>query len=69
VSVIENAFVLAATRRLMRPTDAQPLNTIRSLAYLLAVIEDASGTFRTVRVLEQNVVYTGEPPLSAPARS
>jgi hypothetical protein len=40
VSVIENAFVLAATRRLMRPADAQPLATIRSLAYFLPVIEE-----------------------------
>ena len=40
VSVIENAFVLAATRRLMRPTNAPPLNTIRSLAYFLPVIEE-----------------------------
>jgi len=39
-SVIENAFVLAATRRLMRPTDAPPLGTIRSLAYFLPVIEE-----------------------------
>ena len=31
-SVIENAFVLAAARRLMRPVDAPPLGTIRSLA-------------------------------------
>jgi hypothetical protein len=40
VSVIENAFVLAATRRLMRPADAAPLGTIRSLAYFLPVIEE-----------------------------
>jgi hypothetical protein len=40
VSVIENAFVLAAARRLMRPTDASPLGTIRSLAYFLTVIEE-----------------------------
>jgi len=40
VSVIENAFVLAATRRVMRPADAQPLATIRSLAYFLPVIEE-----------------------------
>ena len=40
VSVIENAFVLATTRRLMRPTDAPPLGTIRSLAYFLPVIEE-----------------------------
>ena len=40
VSVIENAFVLATTRRLMRPADAPPLGTIRSLAYFLPVIEE-----------------------------
>ena len=40
VSVIENAFVLAATRRLMRPADARPLGAIRSLAYFLSVIEE-----------------------------
>jgi hypothetical protein len=40
VSVIENAFVLAATRRLVRPADATPLGTIRSLAYFLPVIEE-----------------------------
>ena len=43
VIVIENAFVLAATRRLMRPTDAPPLGTIRSLAYFLPVIEEVLG--------------------------
>lgn len=40
VSAIENAFVLAAMRRLMRPADAPPLGTIRSLAYFLPVIEE-----------------------------
>jgi hypothetical protein len=40
VIVIENAFVLAATRRLIRPADAPPLATIRSLAYFLPVIEE-----------------------------
>src|SRR6266849_5331149 len=40
VTVIENAFVLAAARRLMRPADAPPLGTIRSLAYFLPVIEE-----------------------------
>lgn len=40
VSVIENALVLAATRRLMRPADAPPLGTIRSLAYFVPVIEE-----------------------------
>ena len=40
VTVIENALVLAATRRLIRPADAPPLGTIRSLAYFLPVIEE-----------------------------
>jgi hypothetical protein len=40
VSVIENAPVLAAARRLLRPTDAPPLGTIRSLAYFPPVIEE-----------------------------
>ena len=40
VTVIENSFVLAAARRLMRPVDAPPLGTIRSLAYFLPVIEE-----------------------------
>ena len=43
VSVIENAFVLAATRRLVRPADAPPLVTISSLAYFLPVIEEVLG--------------------------
>jgi hypothetical protein len=40
VSIVENAFVLAAARRLTRPADALPLGTIRSLAYFLPVIEE-----------------------------
>jgi hypothetical protein len=40
ISAVENALLLAATRRLMRPADAQPLGTIRSLAYFLPVIEE-----------------------------
>ena len=35
--------MLAATRRLMRPADASPLGTIRSLAYFLPVIEEVLG--------------------------
>lgn len=38
--VVENALVLAAARRMMRPTDAPPLATIRSLAYFSPVIEE-----------------------------
>ena len=40
VNVIENAFLLAASRRLMRPANATPLSSIRSLAYFLPVIEE-----------------------------
>jgi hypothetical protein len=40
LKVIENALVLAATRRLIRPPDAPPLGTIRSLAYFLPIIEE-----------------------------
>jgi len=53
VSMIENAFVLAATRRLMRPTDAPPLGTIRSLAYFLPVIEEV----RELRVSQDYFPY------------
>ncbi len=40
LTVIENALVLAASRRLIRPPDAMPLGTVRSLAYFLPVIEE-----------------------------
>ena len=40
LQVIEHALVLAASRRLMRPPQAPPLNTIRSLAYFTSVIEE-----------------------------
>lgn len=43
VSVVEDALVLAAARRLMRPADAPSLGTIRSLAYFLPVIEEVLG--------------------------
>ena len=43
VTVIENALVLAAARRLLRPADAPPLGTIRSLAYFVPVIEEVLG--------------------------
>ena len=37
---VENALVLAAVRRMIRPADAPPLTTVRSLAYFLPVIEE-----------------------------
>ena len=40
LEAVENAFVLAAARRMMRPVDAAPLGTIRSLAYFSPVIEE-----------------------------
>jgi len=40
VKVIENALVLAATRRQFRPANAPALASIRSLAYFLPVIEE-----------------------------
>ena len=43
---VENAFVLAVSRRLARPEGAAPLGTIRSLAYFSPVIDE---------VLESNV--------------
>jgi hypothetical protein len=40
LETVENAFVLAVTRRLIRPAKAPPLGTIRSLAYFQPVIEE-----------------------------
>ena len=40
LAAVENAFVLAAARRLIRPAGAAPLETIRSLAYFSPVIEE-----------------------------
>ena len=40
LEAVENAFVLAATRRMIRPVGAAPLGTIRSLAYFSPVIEE-----------------------------
>jgi hypothetical protein len=37
---VENAFVLATSRRQIRPAGAPPLTTIRSLAYFSPVIEE-----------------------------
>ncbi len=44
VHTVENALVLAAVRRLIRPADAPPLTTVRSLAYFLPVIEEVLET-------------------------
>ena len=41
---VENALVLAAVRRLIRPADAPPLAAVRSLAYFMPVIEEVLET-------------------------
>jgi hypothetical protein len=37
---VENALILAAARRFMRPAGAPPLSTVRSLAYFVPVIDE-----------------------------
>ena len=64
LEAVENAFVLAAARRLMRPADAPPLGTIRSLAYFLPVIEEVLGMrvsadyFQYVRRTLERIAHT-----------
>jgi hypothetical protein len=40
LAAVENAMVLACSRRLVRPVDAAPLGVIRSLAYFSPVIDE-----------------------------
>jgi hypothetical protein len=40
ITTVENALLLAASRRIFRPPDAVPLQPIRSLHYLLPVIDE-----------------------------
>jgi len=40
LDAVENAFVLAAARRIIRSEQAPPLGTVRSLAYFVPVIEE-----------------------------
>ena len=40
LKTVENALVLAAARRLLRPADAPPLAIVRSLAYFQPVIDE-----------------------------
>ena len=40
LKTVENALILAAARRLLRPADALPLATVRSLKYFQSVIEE-----------------------------
>jgi hypothetical protein len=40
LDAVENALLLAVSRRLFRPAGALPLGTIRSLAYFLPVVDE-----------------------------
>lgn len=40
LKTVENALILAAARRMLRPADAPPLATVRSLAYFQSVIDE-----------------------------
>lgn len=40
LSILEEAFILAAARRCFRPPDAHPLAPIRSMYYFIPVIEE-----------------------------
>lgn len=65
LSAVENALILAASRRLVRPADASPLGTIRSLAYFLPVLEEvlslrvSPGYFEYLRQRIQRFSETG----------
>ena len=50
---VENAFVLAAARRIFRPAEAPPLTTVRSLAYFVPVIEE----LLTTQINEDYIEY------------
>ena len=38
--IVENALILAGARRIIRPPDSPPLQPVRSLFYLLPVIDE-----------------------------
>ena len=40
LKTVENALILAAARRLLRPADAPPLATVRSLSYFQPIIDE-----------------------------
>ena len=44
LTAVENAFALAAVRRMIRPDGAAPLPAVRSLAYFLPVIDEVLAT-------------------------
>jgi hypothetical protein len=44
LDTVENALVLAAVRRLIRPANAPPLAIVRSLAYFLPAVDEVLET-------------------------
>ena len=65
LEVVENALVLAAVRRMVRPDGAPSLGTVRSLAYFSPVIEEvlhspiSPGYFQYLRQKIQRLTATG----------
>ena len=61
---VDNALLLAAARRIIRPPGSPPLGTIRSLAYFLPVIEEvlnlnvSPGYFQHLRAKIERVSQT-----------
>ena len=75
LEAVENAFVLAATREMIRPAGAAPLGTIRSLAYFSPGIEEvlcncrsALTTFST-SATNSNVPPRHDSPIPSPERN
>jgi hypothetical protein len=68
LAAVENAFVLAVARRLIRPADSAPLGAIRSLAYFLPVIHEVLSLHVNpdyFRYLRQKVERAIQTPLSS----
>lgn len=68
LDVVKAAFILATSRRTFRPSDAPPLEPIRSLAYFLPVVQELLRTPPDplyVRLLVLRL-HTGFPDLGVP---
>lgn len=68
LDVVKAAFILATCRRTFRPSDAPPLEPIRSLAYFLPVVQELQRTPPDpvyVRLLVLRL-HTGFPDLGVP---
>ena len=65
---VENALVLAASRRLFRPAKAPPLGTIRSLAYFVPLLDEvleltvSQDYFRYLRSQNRGLLFPPVPP-------